>query len=564
MRPTHIRSLIVLVTTLAAVLLYLHRFCLSFVERYITEDLRLTNEQTALLLSAFFWAYALAQVPSGWLSDRHGGRLVLALYILSWSIFTGLTGVAVAFGLLLALRFGCGLAQAGAYPTSAALVSRWVPLSGRGLASGVISFGGRLGAAVAPVLTAYLLIAFVPLDVPSLPGPDDWLDVRRLCAGLCQPGDAPAAQLGRRILGRLPEAEATAVRQWAADPPSGVPAPEQAKALESEISVLMEQADFTDGVDLAELPPSHEARSLAGLPRGQLSQEQVERLNRLVFEAAFPDAIKKLYGQGWRPVLLVYGLAGLLVALTFWLIVRDRPENHPGCNAAEVRLIEAGRPAIPAASAAREGLPLRDILRSRSQWLISVAQFGTNVGWVFLLTWLPRYLAEVHRVPVVERGWMAGLPLLVGMSGQLGGGWLTDRLTRAVGLRWGRCLPMALSRFLAMAAFALCPLLHQPWPVTAALAVVALATDLGTPATWAYCQDVGGRQVGAVLGWGNMWGNLGAALSPLLLNFVIGHWGWDAMFLTCAASFFIAGVTALGVDATAPVFPVQEEVAKVL
>jgi nitrate/nitrite transporter NarK len=263
-------------------------------------------------------------------------------------------------------------------------------------------------------------------------------------------------------------------------------------------------------------------------------------------------------------VLLVYGAAGLLVAAVFWLIVRDRPEEHPGCNAAEVHLIEAGRPAIPAATASHEGLPLRAILRSRSLWLISAAQFGTNIGWVFLLTWLPRYLADVHHVPVVERGWMAGLPLLVGMSGQLGGGWLTDRLTRAVGLRWGRCLPMALSRFVAMAAFALCPLLRLPWLVTAALAVVALATDLGTPATWAYCQDVGGRQVGAVLGWGNMWGNLGAALSPLLLNFVIGRWGWDAMFLACAAAFLFSGVTALGVDATAAVFPVKGESGKTL
>jgi sugar phosphate permease len=546
MRPTRIRYLVVMVTTLAAVLLYLHRFCLSFVERYIAEDLRLTNEQIALLLSAFFWTYALAQVPSGWLSDRYGARLVLALYIAGWSLFTGLTGAAVAFRLLLALRFGCGLAQAGAFPTGAALLSRWVPLAGRGRASGVVSFGGRLGAAVAPVLTAYLLVTFVPLGVPSVPGPGDWLDIGRLRSALHQAGETPQAQLGRRILGMLPE------------PSQGADDSERAEALGAELNAILRRRDLTEGVDLAELPLPHEARRLAALPREHLSGPQVERLNRLVFEAAFPDTIKKLYGQGWRPVLLVYGAAGLLVALAFWLVVRDRPEDHPSCNAAELYLIEAGRPATPAAVRA-PGLPLGTILRSRSLWLISAAQFGSNFGWVFLLTWLPRYLAEVHRVPVLERGWMAGLPLVIGMSGQLGGGWLTDRLTRALGLRWGRCLPMALSRFLAMAGFALCPLLRLPWPVTAALAVVALGNDLGTPAAWAYCQDVGGRQVGAVLGWGNMWGNLGAALSPLLLNAVIAHWGWDTMFLACAASFLFAGIAALGVDATVPVF--VEEVA---
>src|SRR5579864_4438816 len=110
-----------------AVLLYLHRFCLSFAERYIKEDLGLSNGQTALLLSAFFWAYGLAQVPAGWLSDRRGARLVLTLYILLWSLCTGLIGAATAFALILALRLGCGLAQAGAYPTSAALLTDWVP-----------------------------------------------------------------------------------------------------------------------------------------------------------------------------------------------------------------------------------------------------------------------------------------------------------------------------------------------------------------------------------------------------------------------------------------------------
>ena len=419
LRPTRVRDLVVLVATLMAVLLYLHRFCLSFAEVYISEDLHLSTGQAAWLLSAFFWTYALAQLPAGWLGDRFGVRFMLTLYILLWSLCTGLVGAAAAFAVLLALRFGCGLAQAGAYPTSAALLGDWVPFGRRGLASSIVSNGGRLGGVLAPVLTAYLI-----------------------------------------------------------------------------------------------------------------------------------------HACGWRPALILYGAAGLVVAALFWLIVRNRPEQHPLCNAAEVRLIEAGRPpeVVPARGPA-PGLPLGPILRSRSLWLCSAAQFGTNFGWTFLLTWLPRYLVEVHRVPIVERGWMVGVPILVGMGGQFAGGWLTDRLTRGLGLRLGRCLPISLSRFVAMAAFLLCPLLRSPWAVTAALAVVALATDLGTPATWAYCQDVGGRDVGSVLGWGNMWGNLASALSPPVLSAIAVAWGWPALFVACAAAFLLAGVTALGIDATAPVFP---------
>jgi nitrate/nitrite transporter NarK len=195
------------------------------------------------------------------------------------------------------------------------------------------------------------------------------------------------------------------------------------------------------------------------------------------------------------------------------------------------------------------------MLGSLNLWLSSISQFGTNFGWVFLITLLPRYLAEVHHVPVVERGWLAGLPLLIGMMGMLAGGWLTDQLTLVLGLRWGRRLPMALTRFLAMAAFLTAPVLDSPLLVTAAFCVVAIATDLGTAAVWAFKQDIGGRHVGSVLGWGNMWGAVGAACSPLALNWLVQTWDWPAAFAACALAFFLSGVTAMGVDSTVPIVP---------
>src|SRR5262245_60342583 len=180
-RPTRVRYLVVGLATLTSLLLYLDRFCIGIAERYIKEDLGLSNDQMAWVLSAFFWTYALAQVPSGTLSDRYGPRLMLTVYVLSWSLFTGLTGLAAGFVMLLAFRLGCGLAQAGAYPTSAALVGRWVPASARGTASALVSVGGRLGGFLAPVLTALLIVAFVPPSTPSLLSAEDVLDYPRLC-----------------------------------------------------------------------------------------------------------------------------------------------------------------------------------------------------------------------------------------------------------------------------------------------------------------------------------------------------------------------------------------------
>src|SRR6516162_7455698 len=198
-RPTRVRYLVVALATAMAVLLYLDRICISFLERYIREDMHLSNDQASWLLSAFFWAYALGQVPAGWLSDRFGARTVLALYILLWSLFTGWMGLAESFLLLVVFRFGCGLAQAGAYPTSAGIVSKWVPFSARALASSLIATGGRIGGFVAPVLTAYLLVAFVPASESSLLTQGDVMDFAGFRKQLGDSGNSPAERLSITI-----------------------------------------------------------------------------------------------------------------------------------------------------------------------------------------------------------------------------------------------------------------------------------------------------------------------------------------------------------------------------
>ena len=103
-RATRVRYLIVAAATLMSFLLYLDRFCVSFAVDYIRQDLGMTQGQVKWFLSAFFWSYALAQVPSGWLSDRYGARIMLVIYILTWSFFTGLIGAANSFAMLIVSR----------------------------------------------------------------------------------------------------------------------------------------------------------------------------------------------------------------------------------------------------------------------------------------------------------------------------------------------------------------------------------------------------------------------------------------------------------------------------
>jgi len=142
---------------------------------------------------------------------------------------------------------------------------------------------------------------------------------------------------------------------------------------------------------------------------------------------------------GWRPVMISYGLLGLVVAGILGIVLRNHPEQHPRCNRVERLLISASRPVgTPSPYGKVGGVPWGPMLKNWSLWCVNIENFGANIGWAFLLTWFPRYLFEVHKVPIVERGLMTSIPLFVGWFGVLGGGKLTDCLVPWVGLRWGR------------------------------------------------------------------------------------------------------------------------------
>jgi nitrate/nitrite transporter NarK len=255
--------------------------------------------------------------------------------------------------------------------------------------------------------------------------------------------------------------------------------------------------------------------------------------------------------------LVSYFLVGIVIAVIYGWVVRDKPEQHAGVNEAELELI--GRQPDPNRPTVREFFgTLLGCTRSGSLWLNSFSQFGTNVGWTFLITWLPSYLADSQGVAAVAGATMVTLVLAVGMPGQLIGGVLGDAAVANFGLRWGRVLVPAVALAIAGFAYMACLGLASVWLIVACCAVVSLMTDIANPSTWAFMQDVGGRNTAAVFGWANMWGNFGAAFSAALVPRLMtwgetsGH-GQDFVFIVCGGSFFVASILTLGMNATRPI-----------
>jgi MFS family permease len=136
---------------------YLDRVCISTAAPSIKADLRLSDAQMGYVFSAFTLAYALFEVPSGWLADRFGARTTLTRIVLWWSAMTAATGSATGFASLVSLRWLFGMGEAGVLPSLTRAYGRWLPVRERGRAFGFTLMAAALGGAATQPLVVALL-----------------------------------------------------------------------------------------------------------------------------------------------------------------------------------------------------------------------------------------------------------------------------------------------------------------------------------------------------------------------------------------------------------------------
>ena len=139
---------------------YLDRLTISLVGVRIKSAFHLSNTQFGWVLSAFVLAYALFEIPSGIMGDRIGQRKVLLRIVIWWSVFTALTGAVNGLTSLIAVRFLFGMGEAGAYPNSCGVISRWMPRSETSRGMSWLGMGAPTGAALAPLIVVPIAIAY--------------------------------------------------------------------------------------------------------------------------------------------------------------------------------------------------------------------------------------------------------------------------------------------------------------------------------------------------------------------------------------------------------------------
>jgi predicted MFS family arabinose efflux permease len=179
--------------------------------------------------------------------------------------------------------------------------------------------------------------------------------------------------------------------------------------------------------------------------------------------------------------------------------------------------------------------------------------FGAIYGWYFYITWLPSYLLEARGFDLRAIGWLAALPLLAIAAGSLVGGTLADQLAKRFRLRTALRTPGLLG--LPLAALAIVCAIVSPEPRTAAflLAGAAGLAALGVAPAWSVCLALGGRHAGVVSGAMNTFGNLGGALSPLVMGAALQALGsWDVGLWSVAVLYLAAAGCWLLIDPETP------------
>jgi len=126
----------------------------------------------------------------------------------------------------------------------------------------------------------------------------------------------------------------------------------------------------------------------------------------------------------------------------------EHPRQHPRCNDAEIALLAEGRGDFQPTRDPPKRFPWVAALRSRNLWLMNLYQFLANVGWVFMLNTLPKYLKEVMHVDDKTNGILSTLALAIAVIALPIGGIVTDVCTRKLGPTWGRRLPLSLHALL--------------------------------------------------------------------------------------------------------------------
>jgi ACS family glucarate transporter-like MFS transporter len=247
--------------------------------------------------------------------------------------------------------------------------------------------------------------------------------------------------------------------------------------------------------------------------------------------------------HGWRSAFWFSAVIGVIAGGVWWWLARDTPEEDPKVSPSELHLIQEGiaESAAPAGSAPTT-ISWGAILRRRDLPALIICYFGFGyTAWIFF-SWFFLYMAQVRGFNLKASALFSMLPFLSMTIGCLAGGAVSDRLTRAYGLRTGRCGLASVAFFFTAIFLVLGSRVHSPQLAGVILAGGAGALYVSQSSFWSVSADIAGRSSGVFSSMVNMGAQVGGAVTASLTPWVAQRFGWTTSFAIAAALAALGGV----------------------
>jgi sugar phosphate permease len=406
------RWAVLFMIAMMALITFMDRTNISIAAPRMSKDFGLSKTQMGFVFSAFAWAYALGQLPGGWITDKLGSRKVLTIVVLFWSLMTMATAHALGFISLVVIRFIFGLGEAASWPAGTQAMQFWYPKSERGLVNGVTHSCGQFATSIVPLLGVAIMAA------------------------------------------------------W-----------------------------------------------------------------------------------GWRSIFHIFGTIGIVWAIGWWMMYRERPEQHKRVNAAEAAYIRDGA-ATSGPVKKKTDIPWKLILTCPATYVLGIAWSAYTYTAYFFWYWMPTYLLEFRHISLKNMGYLAPLPLFAGAIGVVAGGIITDYAYRKTGnLKWSR-RGICIVAMVGSAIFAIpAGTMDKAVPVVICLILCNFFVSLCSAATWAVSIDIAGGYAGSVSAIMNMIAQLAGSVSAIIFGILVQRGYWVLPFyLTSAVTLTSALLWAFAIN----------------
>ena len=239
---------------------------------------------------------------------------------------------------------------------------------------------------------------------------------------------------------------------------------------------------------------------------------------------------------GWQSTFFMISILGLIGSIIWWKYSKNWPREHPDINQKELDLIGESEFNNNEMSWSM----VKEVLADMNVLFAALGYMSMNYVFFIFYSWIFIYFVNIRGFSVLEGGFLASLPFLMGAIGATLGGYLCDRLQKSYGVIWGHRIPVIVGLVPSAGFLIFGSITENPYLAVLSLSLCYGFIELTEGPFWSAIGFVSKKPqaAGGILNTG---GNLGGVLATPLIPILANQFGW-VIALNSGVFFALLGV----------------------